>query len=223
MKQPIIRVSFAEYIFIVLFPIILGGVGWFLIPRILPLLSKIPIISNWIPFILEIDPFWTPIVLSIIGILSGVILSFLTYYEALKIYKVNCFLYAEQGDQNKKLPINNIEKCFMEGKYLVIISKDHREWIRAKTEVSAKKVEISFLNHHISWAESDPYEQDFRLWELNDERYSHEVNKLLYERRLALREKMEKEATHLLNDLSELGVVVKNKGEKQYVRTIFRN
>ncbi|WP_442950325.1 CysS/YqeB C-terminal domain-containing protein [Paenibacillus sp. E194] len=46
------------------------------------------------------------------------------------------------------------------------------------------------------------------------------ANAILYERRNAIREGDKKKATNLKMDLRELGIVVKNQGEDQYVRKI---
>jgi cysteinyl-tRNA synthetase len=73
------------------------------------------------------------------------------------------------------------------------------------------------IDHGYPWRDEDPLINDYRKWELGDSSYSKEINSILYARQKAWREKKKKEAGLLREDLSKLGVVIRDEKNSQYV------
>ncbi|WP_052343770.1 CysS/YqeB C-terminal domain-containing protein [Bacillus massiliigorillae] len=69
-------------------------------------------------------------------------------------------------------------------------------------------------------SDADPYEQENKQWKLDDSTFDKKTNAILYERRNALRNKDLKTSNYLKKDLSELGVIVKDIGDDQYLREV---
>src|SRR5699024_9560355 len=108
----------------------------------------------------------------------------------------------------------------MENRTVVITGNKDQELLREKTDIQRNKIREIFLYHGYPWREKDPYENDFIRWTLDDTTLGKKVNAILYERRNAVREDDKKKAKHLKNDLSELGIVVKDQNKDQYVRKV---
>ena len=74
--------GFLEKLLIILSPLIIGIIGYFL-PKTLFLINKIPIVSDMkiIKLIESFNPFWTSITLAIIGLIIGIFFSLIILYS----------------------------------------------------------------------------------------------------------------------------------------------
>lgn len=216
-----IGMGFLEKLFAVLFPVVLGTIGWFL-PRLIDLVKKIPLFTDSKVIVLldSFNPFWVSIVLMIIGVIIGVLLSLTVYSEALKMSIRDTEILINKDDKEKRITKSDVKAVFMEDHTVVITGKKGQELLREKTDIKKEKVREGFLYHHYPWSEQDPYADDYKLWTLEDRTVGDNVNAILYERRKAIREGDKKKIKHLRMDLNELGFVVKDKGEDQYIRNI---
>lgn len=213
--------GFLEKLIAIFFPVVLGTIGWFL-PKLLEIVKRIPIFSDSkiIELLNLFDSFWVSIILMILGGIIGILLSLTIYSEALKVGVNNQEITVNNDDKEKKIRKSEVKEIFMEDNTVVIIGDKSQEILCEKTDIKRNKIREIFLYHHYPWSEQDPYVDEFSLWTLEDNTIGEKINTILYERRNAIREGDKKKAKNLKMDLNELGIVVKDRNEDQYVRKI---
>ncbi|XCS11635.1 hypothetical protein GBG21_02035 [Aeribacillus pallidus] len=216
-----IGMGFLEKLIVVLFPFVLGTIGWFL-PKLLDYIKSISFFSDSkvIQLLASFNPFWLSIILVFAGVVIGVLLSLTVYSEALKMSISDQEILINKDDSERIIRKSEVKEIFMEGHEVIITGHRGEELLREKTDISKEKIRNIFLYHHYPWFEQDPYVDKYILWTLEDHTLGEKVNSILYERRKAIREGDKKKAKNLKKDLNELGVVVKDQGEDQYIRSI---
>lgn len=216
-----IGMGFLEKLIAVLFPIVLGTIGWFL-PKLLEFVKRISFFSDSkvIELLDAFNPFWVSIILMFVGVVIGVLLSLTVYSEALKMSISDQEILINKDDKEKIIRKSEVKEIFMEDNNVVITGNKGQELLSEKTDIKKEKIREIFLYHHYLWCEQDPYVDEFKLWTLEDHLLGEKTNSILYERRNAIREGDKKKAKNLKMDLNELGVVVKDQGKDQYVRKI---
>ncbi|USG65710.1 hypothetical protein NDK47_27040 [Brevibacillus ruminantium] len=165
-------------------------------------------------------PFWLSVILMFVGVIVGILFSFIIYSDALKMRITSESIHINKDDQEKQITRSQVKAVFVDNRQVVVIDQAGREWLRETSDIPPSKIKDAFLMHRFPWVEQDPYQQEYGLWKLEDERFSSRVNTILYERRNAIRDGNTKKAKHLRKDLNELEVFVKDQGEDQYVRSI---
>lgn len=217
----IIGLGFSEKLLIIVSPILLGIIGWF-IPNLLEMIKRTPLIGDLkiIELLNLINPFWLSVIFTIIGVIVGILFSLSIYSDALKMKITSEDIHVSKDEQEKQIPKSNIKSVFVDKRQVVIIDHEDRELLRETSDINPKKIKDTFLLHSFPWVDQDPFEQEYSLWNLEDERFSSSINAILYERRNAMREGNTKKAKHLCKDLNELGVFIKDKEADQYVRSI---
>jgi len=216
-----IGMGFLEKLFAVCFPVVLGTIGWF-IPKLLDFIKGIPLFSDSkIIQLLELfNPFWVSTILMSAGVVIGVLLSLTVYSEALKMSVNDQEILINKDNHEKIIKKPEVKEIFMEKNEDVITGNKGQELLREKTDITKEKIRKIFRTYHYPWCEQDPYADEYVLWTLDDHTLGEKVNSILYERRKAIREGDKKKAKNLKMDLNELGVVVKDQGENQYVRKV---
>ncbi|KEK09321.1 hypothetical protein EP18_23300 [Lysinibacillus sphaericus] len=217
----IIGLGFLEKLLVIVSPILLGIIGWFL-PRLVEMIKKIPLFadSKFIELLNLFDPFWLSVIFMLIGVIVGILFSLTIYSEALKMRITLESIHIKKDSLEKQISRSNVKAVFADKRQVVVIDQADQELLRETSDINPSKIKDTFLMHGFPWVEQDPYKQEYSLWKLEDERFSSNVNTMLYERRNAIREGNTKKAKHLRKDLNELGVFVKDQGEDQYVRSI---
>ncbi|PHK48706.1 hypothetical protein BTJ66_12115 [Staphylococcus edaphicus] len=150
----------------------------------------------------------------------GIFISMYIYSEVLKITVERDKLRVHFKDKQTEILKKDIMAIFKDKKDLVILIKDGRERIRAKTDYSEDRLQSIFNQEWYPWKDEDPYKADFYQWQLNDTSITEQANEILYKRREAIREDKESMRDELTADLSELGIVVKDIKKVQYIRLI---
>ncbi|GGB54095.1 hypothetical protein F3157_14675 [Virgibacillus dakarensis] len=216
-----IGMGFLEKLIAVLFPIVLGTIGWFL-PKLLDFVKRISFFSDSkvIQLLDSFNPFWVSIILMFVGVVIGVLLSLTVYSEALKMSISDQEILINKDEKEKTIRKSEIKEIFMEDNEIVITGNKGQELLSEKTDIKKEKIREIFLQHHYPWSEQDPYVDEFVLWTLEDNTFGEKINAILYKRRNAIREGDKKKAKNLKVDLNELGVVVKDQSDNQYVRKI---
>ncbi|MBU8568226.1 hypothetical protein KM914_17730 [Virgibacillus pantothenticus] len=224
-KETVLGLKKLDKVFIIVLPVIIGGVlGWY-IPAIADWLLTLPFIpmEGLLEKIVSFDRFLVSVIASVIGIILGFAFSWYVFYETLKIQisEQEVQLYIRNTQQVIKK--GDITAVFMEQKQLVIQDLDGNESFREVSDIEVERVEEAFREHGYPWCDEDPYLHEFRKWELGNSVFPSEINSILYERLKAIREDEEKQANLLKQDLNKLGVVVKDRKTEQYVRMVKPN
>lgn len=208
-----------EKMLIAVIPIILSAIFYFL-PSLLLLARMIPFLSDSqaIDFITGLEGNWLQWVLAIIGLVIGGFLSIYIYTEILKMEINRDFVVIDIFDKKTEILKSDIESVFKEGKKLVIIDKEGFELLREDTDYSAERLKNTFKKFHYPWVSQDPHAEAFFEWSVNHRDVGQRANDILYDRLQAKRDDEDKKVKELRQDLMEMGVVVKDEGNRQYIR-----
>lgn len=206
---------------IIFIPILTAGIFYYL-PSLVELIETIPFLSDnqLINFITGIENGWLNWGLAALGLILGVFLSIFIFTEILKMEVNRDYVVVDIFDKKSEIKKTDIKCVFKEGKKLVIIGNDGFELLRQDTDYSTAKLESAFQKFHYPWVSEDPYINEFFKWTVNHEELGETANTILYERRQAKRDDDEKKVKNLKNDLMELGIVVKDCNNAQFVRRV---
>lgn len=206
---------------IMIIPILMAVIFYYL-PSVVQWIEMIPFLSDnqLINFITGIESSWLNRGLAILGFITGVFLSIFIFTEILKLEVNRDHVVVDIFDKKSEIRKSDIQSVFKEGKKLVIIGKDGFELLRQETDYSTAKLENTFQKFHYPWVREDPYINEFFKWTAGHDELSDTANAILYERRQAKRDDDEKKVKNLKNDLMELGIVVKDSNNSQFVRVV---
>lgn len=204
---------------IFLFAAIGGVIGWFL-PTIAGWLLKLPFIpmEGLFEWIATTDNQLITIITPIVGALAGIALALYAFYEALTITVTDEEIKLNSKQKEKVIQKQDISTIFLDGKHLVILGKDDRELFRGEHEEKKKVISETFQDYGYAWSNSDPLEEKYKRWVPDHPDFPNHVNALLAARERALEEDDEEEVKILRKDLADIGVYIRDKNERQYVR-----
>ena len=205
----------------VLIPALVGaGLGW-----ALPVLLDWLLGLRWIPFrgpLSLIDSVPDEIALPVLiglGLVAGVVFGLYALHEELSITVDDHRVRLRRGDADRRLDRTAIADVFLDGKELVLLGHDSNELAREKTDRPAARLPDAFTQRGYPWrTEGDPRAGDFRLWSDRAQGLPAAARAMLSMRARALKAKKGDDAADLRAELSNLGVVVRDEGGKQYWR-----
>ena len=209
----------AEKAFIMAIPIA-GAIIFYFLPSLLLLIKKIPFLSDnqLINFIAGLESGWVHWLLAGIGLVAGALFSAYIYTEILKIEVDGNHIVIDIHDMKSEVYRSDIESIFKEGKMLVITDNAGLELLGETTDYPPGRLKDTFQKYHYPWTDHDPRSAQFFEWVTDHENLSERANDILYNRRQAKRDDEEKRVRNLRQDLMEIGIVVKDKNGRQYVR-----
>ncbi|KKK33545.1 hypothetical protein WN59_12445 [Salinicoccus sediminis] len=212
-----------EKALIITIPIAAAVIFYFL-PSLLLLAKKIPFLSDnqFVNFIAGVDNGWVHWLLAGFGLVAGALFSVYIYTEILKIEVARDHIVIDIHDRKSEMHRPDIESIFKDGKMLVITDNAGLELLREATDYPPGRLKDAFQKYHYPWMDQDPRSTEFFEWTTDHEDLSERANDILYNRRQAKRDDEEKRAGDLRQDLMEIGIVVKDKNGRQYVRTADR-
>lgn len=110
---------------------------------------------------------------------------------------------------------------FRDGKDLVLTDHDGYELARGDVELLAgRQVASAFRNRDWPWQDQDPYARRFSDWVDQRPDADEDTHRLLRERRQALKNNDAGLADELRTKLADAGVVVRDRGNRQQIRTV---
>lgn len=124
----------------------------------------------------------------------------------------------KRGEADRRLPRTAVNAVFLDRKEVVLLGREGNELAREGTDSAAAKVAEAFARHGYPWRDADPREGDFRLWTATTQGLPAGAGALLSIRDRALKGGKSADAADLRAELSNLGVVVRDEGGKQYWR-----
>lgn len=207
---------------IIVIPMFFGGlIGWF-IPFIAQWLLKLPIVplEKLIGFIASLNSPWVSIVATIIGIIVGILLTFIIFDESLEITVSDHQLQFKLGDKLDSIEKKDISAIYMENKEIIVLSQESCELYRGLIDIKKGTVQDTFTVHHYPWHAQDPFQNEYERWVLGHPDFPEKVGALLYAREQALKEDKKKDTQFLREDLAKLGAVIKDERNGQYVRLV---
>lgn len=208
---------------VIVLSLILGGViGWYL-PVIASWLMKLPFIpySQFFEWIATLNNPWVSIITLCAGIIAGIIFIIYIFSENLQIVVNDLKIKTRLNDHENEFPKADIGAIYMDKKQLVFLGNDGQEIFRGdKPEGKPALIQQSFLQFGYPWKEEDPFEKDYFLWVTDHPDFNSHTNAMLSARENAIEEKKDKKIIDLQKELTKLGVVIKDRDGKQYVRKV---
>lgn len=156
-----------EKTLVVILPIILGGlIGWF-IPVIVDWVLTLPIVPMEKLFLLiaSFNSMWVSIVAALIGIIVGIMLTFIIFDENLEVTISDKNLHLKLGDKADTIEKKDISAIYMENKQLIILGQYSEELYREVIETKKDTVREAFKHYQYPWKEKDPFDSDYQRWE----------------------------------------------------------
>jgi len=209
-----------EKTLIILIPMTLGGlIGWF-IPVIAGWLLKLPIVpmERLIEIIASSESLWFTITAAIIGIIAGIVLAFIIFQENLEIKISDHQLRLKLDNKVDTFDKQDISAIYMENKQFIILGQKNQEIYRGFLETKKDTVREALNSYQYPWYDEDPFKNKYQRWVLGHPDFPEKINALLHAREHALKEDKKKDAEYLREDLAELGAVIKDEKNGQYVR-----
>lgn len=224
-NETVLGLSRSDKSILIIIPPILGALlGWFM-PTIAGWLVKVPLIpfKGPLEWIATLEGNWLSIIAMIVGVIAGIIFTLYVFHESLKITISDSEVKLEIKEKDETIEKKDIFAIFMEGKYLTFLGVDGVELYREQSDEKTELVEDAFKYHGYSWAGADPFENQYQRWIADYPDLPSHVNALLSAREHALKNDEDEEAQILRKDLAKLGVVIRDKDKRQYVRIIRSN
>ncbi|MEH6852033.1 YqeB family protein [Bacillus pseudomycoides] len=209
-----------EKAIIVLVPMILGGlIGWFL-PIIANWILKLPVVpmEKLILLITFFNSLWVSSVATVIGTIAGLLVGFIILNESLEVTISYNNLQLKFGEKINVIEKQDILAIYIENKHLIILGQKSNELYREVIDVKKDTVREAFNKYQYPWNETDPFGSQYQRWVLGHTDFPEKMNVLLYARDRALKEKKKADAKYLREDLAQLGAVIRDERNGQYVR-----
>lgn len=201
-------------------PPVLGAVaGWYL-----PVLARWILQLPWLPYqgiiekIASYSGVTASVILCIVGIVAGIVLSQFIFYETLRVFINNESVTVKIRDTKDTFRKEDMQSVYMDGKALVLVGKQENEMFHEIYDGNKKKIAKTFLSLGYPWFDSDPYQAAYRRWDENDQQIPAAVHALLRARKGCLENDQKTMARQLRSDLANIGVAVKDRKDKQYIR-----
>ena len=209
-----------QKVIIVLVPMILGGlIGWF-VPIIANWILKLPVVpmEKLILLITFFNSLWVSSIATVIGTIAGLLLGFIILNESLEVTISYNNLHLKCGEKINLMDTTDTLAIYIENKHLIILGQKSNELYREVIEVKKDTVREAFNKHQYPWYETDPFSSEYERWALGHTDFPEKINVLLYARDRALKEKKKADAKYLREDLAQLGAVIRDERNGQYVR-----
>ena len=153
-----------------------------------------------------------------IGVLGGLVIVGMAAYERLSVEVFNEGVEFARGGKSRSFDRTLVSGVFVDGKKLVLLGVDTGELARESNDLRAEDLAEAFQTHGYQWLEQDPYEDRYRRWAAGTPDLPPGADALLKVRAEALRKGDHEDAAQLREELSRLGVVVREDRKRQFWR-----
>lgn len=159
-------------------------------------------------------------VLPAAGAAGGVALGFMAQREQLALSLSDERVVLERKGRREEFTREEIAPAFRDGSRLVLLGPDGGELTRQDCDLDGGSVAAAFARHRYTWAEEDPYRDDFRRWVPDAPGLPEGADAVLKARQKALDkdDPSERNLVELRAELARLGVVVKDEKRRPYWR-----
>ena len=160
-------------------------------------------------------------VLPVVGSVAGLVVGLIAQHEELVIRLSDESVVLSRKGRDQETRVDAIATVCRDGKYLVLLGHDGGELSRELCELDAGRVADAFTDHGYPWADADPHQGEFRRWVPDTPELPHAANAFLNARQGALEKKgpSDDDVRELREELSRLGVVVRDEKRRQYWRS----
>ncbi|NEE14071.1 hypothetical protein G3M58_47390 [Streptomyces sp. SID7499] len=154
-----------------------------------------------------------------VGALGGLLLGFTAVHESLSVRVADTHVTLTVRDGAQEFGRGEVSVFFRDGKQLVLLGPDGLELAREHCGLNWQRLADALTAHGYTWAGQDPHRAEFRRWVPGTPGLPPGADALLRARAQARKgEDHVEEARELRGELLRLGVVVRDKDGRQYVR-----
>ncbi|GAA2603937.1 hypothetical protein [Streptomyces tubercidicus] len=162
---------------------------------------------------------WLTVGLLSAGTALGLVVGLIARYEELSVAVSGERITLTRKGKGQAIARDRITQAFLDGKELVLLGDDGSELAREASDLEARRLADAFRAHGYTWADEDPYKDDFRRWVPDMPGLPHGANALLKARaQLLEKKKSTTDLRELREELAALGVVVRDEKRRQYWR-----
>lgn len=202
-----------------LFPILGAVAGWFI-----PVLAKWVATLPWFPFqglfklISSMHGAWGSTVMTVLGFVGGGVLAMIAVKESLQIRLSDREVRLKIHDEERVFERQEVSAIFLDHKKLVLLDMNGRELLREEADGKPKALAEAFIRAGYDWREQDPFAHEYARWVADTPGLSPGANALFLAREKAIGRDDKEDAEDLRQELSKLGVTVRDEKKRQYWR-----
>lgn len=169
----------------------------------------------------EVTGDWTLWVLLALGVLLGLALAASAEHDVARITVDATEVRAVQEGEEQRVAAGDVDAVFVDEGLLVLQDAAGRRRALVRLEdLAEEQVREAFVGHGYAWSESDPYADEFSRWVPDAPALPTGANAVLVARQKALEANQGKDGEELRLELEKLGVVVRDRGDRQYWRAV---
>lgn len=155
-----------------------------------------------------------------VGAVAGLVLAFIGASEELIVSVAAETVTLTRDDRTRTIAGGSVAAVFVDAKHLVLQDAQGRELVREKTDLGVQPLSEAFRAQGYSWCDADPYGDEFRPWVEASPDLSKSAHGLLGARRRAVEKDKKDDADAHAEELSKLGIVVRDSKAGQQWRQL---
>jgi len=201
------------------FPLIGAVLGWCIRPLAtwasdidpLPFGRVIDLIAGW-------NVVWATAVLTAVGLLAGLALALYVLHDTVTVTIGPTTLELTRGDRSTAFDRTEIDAVYVEAKRLIVLDRETAELANEPFDAHPEKLAAELRRNGYPWCDADPYASAYRRWLDGSPELSDAEHFVLRTRGKALADDDDDELADLRKELTKLGLVVRDEGNRQYWR-----
>ncbi|MBZ4016384.1 YqeB family protein [Streptomyces purpurogeneiscleroticus] len=155
-----------------------------------------------------------------LGLVAGVLLALLAERDYVHAAIGPARTALTRGGRNHVLDRADVAAVFPNGKHLVALGHRGEELLRLKGDFDGARLAAAFRAHGYPWQEADPHAGEYRRWVAGLPGLDASAHALLKARAHALEKGRADDAAQLREELTALGIVVREEKKQQYFRRV---
>ncbi|MDU0154406.1 YqeB family protein [Bacillus cabrialesii] len=209
----------AAYFLYAVLAIIGLTIGYFI-----PQFAKWALSLPWIPFegplrlVTSFQGSPAAFITALLGMSAGIWFAHTVIAMLLSVKITDDTVELIKGKKVQTIRSDNIALVFLDHKRLVLLGTAGYELAREEIDEKSVNIENAFKKHHYEWAAADPFKDQFRRWISDAPDLSPGAHALLKARHKALKDEETDDVEEFRLELAQLGIVVRDKGTRQYWR-----
>ena len=169
------------------------------------------LISDW-------DSLWATLIPIFVGLLAGLAFALYAIHDTVKVTIGPDTLTLDRGDRHQQFGRGEIDAVFVESKRLVVLDRRTAEVANEPFDAESARLSAALRTRGYPWFDADPYASSFRRWLDGSPELTESEHFVLRTRGKALADDDEEDLADLQDELTKLGLVVRDEGNRQYWR-----